>query len=67
MKGAKWCVAITLVVTGGYLLVFGNSWAAFVFELLSGSTLGVWVELIVPLLPMVFIGGGAALIASSRR
>ena len=56
-----------MVLLGAYLLVFGNAWAPLVFELLAGSAFGAWVELLVPLLPMVFIGGGAALIASSRR
>ena len=67
MKEVTWCTAIVMVLLGAYLLVFGNAWAPTVFELLSGSTLGASVELVVPLLPLVFIGGGAALIASSRR
>ena len=67
MKEVTWCTAIVMVLLGAYLLVFGNTWAPLVFELLAGSAFGAWVELLVPLLPMVFIGGGAALIASSRR
>ncbi|MBG73267.1 MAG: hypothetical protein CMQ50_10305 [Gammaproteobacteria bacterium] len=67
MKAASWCIAIVMVFFGAYLLVFGNAWAPLVFQQLSGSTIGAWVELVVPLLPMVFIGGGAVLISSRRR
>ena len=67
MKEVTWCTAIVMVLLGAYLLVFGNAWAPLVFELLSGSAFGAWVELVVPLVPMVFIGGGAVLIGSRRR
>ena len=67
MKGAQWFVASTLVLMGAYLLVFGKVWSPSLFKLLSGSTLGTWMELIVPLLPMVLIGAGAALIPFHRR
>lgn len=54
-------------VVGRLLARIWECLGAHRFELLSGSTLGAWVELVVPLLPLVSIGGGAALIASSRR
>ena len=60
-------IAVTLVLMGLFLAVFGNSWGPLVFELLPDSELGLWIELIVPFLPMVFIGFGAVLFASCRR
>ena len=60
-------IAAALVLTGLYLLVFGNTWAPIAFELLADSEIGAWLELIVPFLPMVFIGIGAALFASYHR
>lgn len=63
---ARRLMAAALVLTGLYLAVFGNTWAPPVFELLAGSEIGAWLELVVPFLPMVFIGVGAAL-STSRR
>ena len=57
-------IAVALVIAGLFLAVFGNLWAPPVFELLSGSEIGAWLELIVPFLPMVLIGSGAALYTS---
>ncbi len=54
-------IAVALVLTGLFLAAFGNFWAPHVFEWLSGSEMGAWLELIVPFLPMVLIGAGAAL------
>ncbi len=64
---ARLFIAAALVLMGLYLAVFGNSWGPLVFELLPASEIGTWLELIVPFLPMVFIGFGAALYASRRR
>jgi hypothetical protein len=60
-------IAIALVLIGFYLAAFGNTWAPIAFELLEGSEIGAWLELIVPFLPMLFIGLGAALFVSPRR
>ncbi len=67
LEFARSLIAATLVLMGLYLAVFGNSWGPLVFELLPASEIGTWLELIVPFLPMVFIGFGAALYASRRR
>ena len=64
---ARRLMAVALVFTGLYLAAFGNSWGPIVFEMLAASEIGTWLELIVPFLPMVFIGFGAALFASGRR
>ena len=67
LESAQLFLAVALVLIGLYLATFGNSWAPIVLELLPASELGAWLELIVPFLPMVFIGFGAALFASRRR
>ena len=67
LESARLLTAVALVFIGLYLAVFGNSWAPIVFELLPASELGAWLELIVPFLPMAFIGLGVALFASRRR
>ena len=64
---AKHFLAVALILTGLYLAVFGNSWGPIAFEFLERSELGLWIELIVPFLPMVFIGSGATLIVSARK
>ncbi len=64
---ARLLIAAALVLMGLYLAVFGNSWGPLVFELLPASEIGTWLELIVPFLPIVFIGFGMALFASRRR
>ena len=64
---ARLFIAAALVLMGLYLAVFGNSWGPLVFELLPASEIGTWLELIVPFLPIVFIGFGMALFASRRR
>ena len=63
LKIAKTLIAVAMVLTGLYMAIFGNSWGPIAFELLAGSEIGAWLELIVPFLPMVFIGFGAALFA----
>ena len=63
-KFARMLIAVAMVLTGLYLVVFGNSWGPLVFESLPTSEVGLWLELIVPFLPLVFIGIGAALYVS---
>ena len=67
LEAARLLIAVALVLIGLYLATFGNSWAPIVLELLPASELGAWLELIVPFLPMAFIGLGVALFASRRR
>ncbi len=67
LKFAKTLIAVAMVLTGLYMAVFGNSWGPRTFELLPASEVGLWLELIVPFLPMVFIGFGAALYVSRNR
>jgi hypothetical protein len=67
LKFARTLIAMAMVLMGLYLAIFGHSWGPFVFELLPASEIGAWLELIVPFLPMVFIGFAAALFASRRR
>jgi hypothetical protein len=66
LEFARRLIAAALVLTGLYLAVFGNTWAPPVLELLAGSEMGAWLELIVPFLPMAFIGFGAAVFSSRR-
>jgi len=51
-------IGAALALTGLYLAVFGK---------LPDSQIGFWPELIVPFLPLAFIGFGATLFVSSRR
>lgn len=67
LKIAQTLIAVVMVLTGLYLAVFGNAWAPIAVELLAGSEIGAWIVLIVPFLPMLFIGLGAALFASRHR
>ncbi len=67
LKAARLLVAIALIVMGLYLAAFGNAWAPIAFDRLEGSELGAWLELIVPFLPMAFIGLGATLFVSARQ
>lgn len=64
---ARRLIAVALVLIGLYLAVFGNSWGPLIFELLPASEIGTWLELIVPFLPMVFIGFAAALFTTRHR
>ena len=64
---AKSLVAAALVLSGLYLVVFGNSWAPTALELLPDTEPGYWLELIVPFLPVALIGFGAALFVSTHR
>ena len=63
---AKPCFAAALVAAGLWSAAFGNAWAPGAFELLPASELGAWLELLVPFLPMLLIGLGAALFVGFR-
>ena len=53
--------SVAMVLTGLYLMVFGNTWGPVVFDWLPDSETGAWLELVVPFLPMLFIGAGAVI------
>ncbi len=63
----KQLMAVALMFVGVYLAVFGNSWGPFLFERLETTETGTWITLIVPFLPIVLIGSGAALFAPHHR
>ena len=67
LESARLLIAVALVLMGLYLAAFGNSWVPLVLELLPASEFGAWLELIVPFLPMLFIGFGAALFTARRQ
>ena len=45
----------------------GATWAPSVLAFLPDSPVGYWLELVVPFLPMLFIGGGALVFAGFRK
>jgi len=59
--------AASLALTGVYLIAFGSSWAPVALDVLSGSELGAWLELVIPFLPMACIGVAAFLYVSTQR
>ena len=63
----KLLIGIAMVLTGLFMVVFGNVWGSVVFELTAGSEWGAWLEHFVPFFPMLVIGTGAALYVSDRR
>jgi hypothetical protein len=67
LKLTSQLVAAIMVLTGLYLVAFGNAWGPTIFEVLSDSEIGLWLELIVPFLPMVLIACGAALYAIANQ
>ncbi len=60
-------VAAAMILTGLLMVIFGNAWGAPVFELLAGSEIGLWLEHLVPFLPIAVIGSGAALFFRATR
>ena len=58
--------ALWLTGIGLYLIFFGNFWTPLALGLLAGSTLGGWIELIVPFLPIPLLYA-AALVATPAR
>jgi hypothetical protein len=59
-------LSAVLVLIGLYLFAFGDTWASAVLEFLPDTKAGMWIELVVPFIPMVFIACGAVLFASRR-
>ena len=60
-------LAVLLTLAGLALFMFGNAWAPSVLAFLPDSPVGYWLELLVPFLPMLFIGGGALVFAGFRK
>ncbi len=60
-------LSMMMMLSGLGLFVFGSTWAPAVLELLPDTPAGFWLELVVPFLPMVFVGGGAMLLVGSRK
>jgi hypothetical protein len=58
-KSGRRIFGFFLILVGLWLVVFGNAWAPVVLERLPDSEIGAWLELIVPFLPLLFIGTGA--------
>ena len=56
-------LAALLTLAGLWLFAFGNAWAPVVLAMLPDSPGGYWLELVVPFIPMLFIGGGALVFA----
>jgi hypothetical protein len=56
-------LAALLTLSGLALFMFGNAWAPAVLAFLPDSPVGYWLELVVPFIPMLFIGGGALVFA----
>jgi len=59
--------AAALVVAGLGLFAFGSAWAHFALELLPDSPAGLWLELVVPFTPMLFVAAGAVLFVAGRE
>ena len=66
-KFLKSLIAAGMILSGLYLVIFGNTWGPRVFELLPDTEVGFWLELIVPFLPIGIIALGAALFVAHRR
>ena len=64
---ARWTVAAAAVIFGLFLAFFGNWWAPYALDLLADSVTGSWLELIVPFLPMAFVGLGALVLTYGRN
>jgi hypothetical protein len=60
-------LAVLLVLVGLGLFALGHTWAPLALEILPDTPTGYWLELIVPFLPMVFVGGGALVLVGDRR
>jgi hypothetical protein len=58
---------VLLVLVGLGLFALGHTWAPLALEILPDTPLGYWLELIVPFLPMIFVGGGALVLVGDRR
>lgn len=67
MKNLQAASAALLALLGLWLAIFGNTWGPPVYEILDASEPGIWLGLVIPFLPMAFIGAAAAIFVHSRR
>ena len=67
MKSLRLTTAATLILVGLGLFTLGHTWAPQALELLPDTSFGYWLELLVPFLPMAFVGGGALLLVGGRQ
>lgn len=67
MNTVRSVLAVLLVLVGLGLFALGHTWAPLALEILPDTPTGYWLELIVPFLPMVFVGGGALVLVGDRR
>jgi len=67
LNNMKLLFAVAMIMTGLLMVIFGNTWGSLVFELLAGSEIGLWLEHIVPFLPMAVIGFGTVLFFSGKQ
>ena len=67
MRNVRAILAALFVVIGLLMLVLGHTWAPLALEILPDTPTGYWLELIVPFLPLLFVGFGALIYAGNRR
>lgn len=67
MNSLRITLAAALILIGLGLFALGHTWAPAALEILPDTPVGYWLELIVPFLPMVFVGGGALVLVGDRR
>lgn len=67
MRAVRVTLATLLLLTGFGLFAMGHTWAPVALEILPDNPVGYWLELIVPFLPMGFLGGGALLLVGDRQ
>ena len=67
MKTIRAALSGLLVLTGLGLFALGHTWAPLALGILPDTPAGYWLELIVPFLPMLFVGSGALIYVGNRR
>ena len=67
MRPLRVTVATSLILFGFGMFALGHTWAPRALELLPDTPPGFWLELIVPFLPMAFVGAGALLLVGARQ
>ncbi len=67
MKPLRVTVATSLILIGFGMFALGHTWAPRALDLLPDTPAGFWLELIVPFLPMAFVGAGALLLVEARQ
>ena len=67
MKTIRAALSGLLILTGLGLFALGHTWAPLALEILPDTPAGYWLELIVPFLPMLFVGGGALVFVGDLR